>query len=307
MASNSLFENMGLTNKSYLLDADFMESEPVNTKADEIVPIGKLIPFKKHTFKVNTEDSAFQELVESIKEGGIIYPILVRPIGDDMYEIIAGHRRVAAAKVAGLTEVPVIIKVLSDYEATFVMVHSNLYRPEISISEKAKSYRLLRDEGKHQGVKGEDTAAMMGEQYSDSRRKVYRYIKLSYLTDEFLEWIDTKVLSVNIGLELASMDEDTQKQLYDFLKEYKVKLSITQAENLAKKYNEKNKQLSIEDMTAELLVPAAKKKASTKVTFKRSQLQEYFEPDTDEETMSNVIFTLLQKYKAGVLDQYLDN
>ncbi len=307
MASNSLFENMGLTNKSYLLDADFMESEPVNTKADEIVPIGKLIPFKKHTFKVNTEDSAFQELVESIKEGGIIYPILVRPIGDDMYEIIAGHRRVAAAKVAGLTEVPVIIKVLSDYEATFVMVHSNLYRPEISISEKAKSYRLLRDEGKHQGVKGEDTAAMMGEQYSDSRRKVYRYIKLSYLTDEFLEWIDTKVLSVNIGLELASMDEDTQKQLYDFLKEYKVKLSITQAENLAKKYNANNKQLSFEELTAELLAPVAKKKASTKVTFKRAQLQEYFDPDTDEETMSNVIFILLQKYKDGVLDQYLED
>jgi len=307
MASNSLFENMGLTNKSYLLDEDFMESEPANTKADEIVPISKLIPFKKHTFKVNTEDSAFQELVESIKEGGIIYPILVRSIGDDMYEIIAGHRRVAAAKVAGLTEVPVIIKVLSDYEATFVMIHSNLYRPEISISEKAKSYRLLRDEGKHQGVKGEDTAAMMGEQYSDSRRKVYRYIKLSYLTDEFLEWIDTKVLSVNIGLELASMDEDTQKQLYDFLKEYKVKLSIMQAENLAKKYNANNKQLSFEELTAELLAPVAKKKASTKVTFKRAQLQEYFEPDTDEETMSNVIFTLLQKYKDGVLDQYLED
>lgn len=201
---------------------------------------------------------------------------------------------------------PAIIKVLSDYEATFVMVHSNLYRPEISISEKAKSYRLLRDEGKHQGVKGEDTAAMMGEQYSDSRRKVYRYIKLSYLTDDFLELIDTKKLSVNIGLEIASMDEDTQKQLYDFLEEYKVKISITQAESLAKKYGANNKQLSFEELTAELLAPVAKKKASSKVTFKRAQLQEYFEPDTDEETMSTVIFTLLQKYKDGVLDQYLE-
>lgn len=305
MASNNLFENMGLTNKSYLLDEDFVESVPVNTKADEILPIGKLIPFKKHTFKVNTEDSAFQELVESIKEGGIIYPILVRPIGDDMYEIIAGHRRVAAAKVAGLTEVPVIIKVLSDYEATFVMVHSNLYRPEISISEKAKSYRLLRDEGKHQGIKGEDTAALMGEQYSDSRRTVYRYIKLSYLTDAFLEWVDTKKISVNIGLELANMDEDTQTQLYDFLNEYKIKISIEQAEHLAKEYGI-SKQLSFEELTAELLAPVAKKKASTKVTFKRAKLQEYFEPDTDEETMSNVIFTLLQRYKEGVLDQYLE-
>jgi len=306
MASNNVFENMGLTNLSYLLDEESVEPTPANVKNDEIIPISKLIPFKKHTFKVNTEDSAFQELVESIKEGGLIYPILVRPIGD-MYEIIAGHRRVAASKEAGLNEVPAIIKVLSDYEATFVMVHSNLYRPEISISEKAKSYRLLRDEGKHQGVKGEDTAAMMGEQYSDSRRKVYRYIKLSYLTDEFLEWIDTKVLSVNIGLEIATMDEDTQKQLYDFLNKYNVKLSITQAENLAKKYNANNKQLSFEEFTAELLAPVAKKKEGTKVTFKRSQLQKYFKPDTDEETMSNVIFTLLQKYKDGVLDQYLED
>lgn len=306
MASNNVFKNMGLTNLSYLLDEESVEPTPANVKNDEIIPISKLIPFKKHTFKVDTEDSAFQELVESIKEGGLIYPILVRPIGD-MYEIIAGHRRVAASKKAGLNEVPAIVKVLSDYEATFVMVHSNLYRPEISISEKAKSYRLLRDEGKHQGVKGEDTAAMMGEQYSDSRRKVYRYIRLSYLTDEFLELIDTKVLSVNIGLEIATMDEDTQKQLHDFLNKYNVKLSITQAENIAKKYNANNKKLSIEELTAELLAPVVKKKTSTKVTFKRSQLQEYFKPDTDEETMSNVIFALLQKYKDGVLDQYLEN
>ena len=105
---------------------------------------------------------------------------------------------------------------------------------------------------------------------------MYRYIKLSYLTDDFLELIDTKKLSVNIGLEIASMDEDTQKQLYDFLEEYKVKISITQAENLAKKYGANNKQLSFEELTAELLAPVAKKKASTKVTFKRTQLQEYF-------------------------------
>lgn len=290
--NNPAFQDM-----SYLLDEEVVGE---NSGNEQVISINLLIPFKKHTFKVNTEDSAFQELVESIKEGGLIYPILVRPAGD-MYEIIAGHRRVAACKAAGLTEVPAVVKVLSDYEATFVMVHSNLYRPEISISEKAKSYRLLRDEGKHQGVKGEDTAAMMGEQYSDSRRKVYRYIKLSYLTDEFLEWIDTKVLSVNIGLEIATMDEDTQKQLYDFLNEYNVKLAITQAENLAKKYNANNKQLSFEELTAELLAPVAKKKASPKVTFKRSQLQEYFKPDTDEETMANVIFTLLQKYKDGAL------
>ena len=304
MAKNNLFENMGLTDLSYLLEEP-AEPAPASVKKDEVLPIDKLVPFKKHTFKVNTEDSAFQELVESIKEGGLIYPILVRPIGNK-YEIIAGHRRVAAALEAGLTEVPVVIKVLSDYEATFVMVHSNLYRPEISISEKAKSYRLIRDEGKHQGIKGEDTAAMMGEQYSESRRTVYRYIKLSYLTEEFLELIDSKLLPVNIGLEIAAMSEDTQTLLYDFLKEYKVKLSIIQAENLAKKYHENGDLLSNEDLIGELLAPALKKKASTKVTFKKSQLQEYFSPDTEEETMSNIILQLLQKYKEGLLDKYLD-
>lgn len=304
MANVDLFKDMGLTNLSYLLDEDTAEPAESGAKEEEKININKLIPFKKHTFKVDTEDASFQELVDSIKEGGLIYPVLVRPM-EDRYEIIAGHRRVAACKKAGLTEIPVIIKSLSDYEATFVMVHSNLYRPEITISEKAKSYRLLRDEGKHQGIKGEDTAALMGEQYSDSRRTVYRYIKLSYLTDAFLEWVDAKKISVNIGLEFANMDEDTQTQLYDFLNEYKIKISIKQAEHLAKKYGI-SKQLSFEELTAELLAPAAKKKASTKLTFKRAKLQEYFEPDTDEETMSNVIFTLLQRYKEGVLDQYLE-
>lgn len=304
MANVDLFKDMGLTNLSYLLDEDSSEPAESGAKEEEKIDINKLIPFKKHTFKVDTEDGSFQELVDSIKEGGLIYPVLVRPM-EDRYEIIAGHRRVAACKKAGLTEIPVIIKSLSDYEATFVMVHSNLYRPEITISEKAKSYRLLRDEGKHQGIKGEDTAALMGEQYSDSRRTVYRYIKLSYLTDAFLEWVDAKKISVNIGLEFANMDEDTQTQLYDFLNEYKIKISIEQAEHLAKKYGI-SKQLSFEELAAELLAPVAKKKASTKVTFKRAKLQEYFEPDTDEETMSNVIFTLLQRYKEGVLDQYLE-
>lgn len=304
MANVDLFKDMGLTNLSYLLDEDSSEPAESGAKEEEKIDINKLIPFKKHTFKVDTEDASFQELVDSIKEGGLIYPVLVRPM-EDRYEIIAGHRRVAACKKAGLTEIPVIIKSLSDYEATFVMVHSNLYRPEITISEKAKSYRLLRDEGKHQGIKGEDTAALMGEQYSDSRRTVYRYIKLSYLTDAFLEWVDAKKISVNIGLEFANMDEDTQTQLYDFLNEYKIKISIEQAEHLAKKYGI-SKQLSFEELAAELLAPVAKKKASTKVTFKRAKLQEYFEPDTDEETMSNVIFTLLQRYKEGVLDQYLE-
>lgn len=303
MANADLFKDMGLTNLSYLLDEDSAEPAESVTKEEEKIAINKLIPFKKHTFKVDTEDASFQELVDSIKEGGLIYPVLVRP-ADDMYEILAGHRRVAACREAGFTEIPVIIKQLSDYEAAFVMVHSNLYRPEIAISEKAKSYRLLRDEGKHQGIKGMDTAAIMGEQYSDSRRKVYRYIKLSYLTDNFLEWIDTKKLSVNIGLKLADMDEATQIQLYDFLNEYQVKLSMEQAEHLEKIYGIQ-KNLSFEELTKELLAPVVKKK-STKVTFKRAKLQEYFEPDTDEETMSAVIFALLQKYKDGILKQYFD-
>lgn len=303
MAKPDLFENMGLTNKSYLLDEMFTEAEMIEKKEDEMLSIDRLFTFRKHTFRVDTEDTAFEELVESIKEGGLIYPILVRPVGD-RYEIIAGHRRVAASRKAGLTEVPAIIKNLSDYEAAFVMVHSNLYRPEISISEKARSYRLLRDEGKHQGKKGVDTAALMGEQHADSRRKVYRYIRLSYLTDELLEWVDTKKISVNIGVVQSSMDEAAQIQIYDFMQEHKVRISIEQAEHLVEQYNV-HKKLSSEEVKAQLLVPEAEKKQNTRLTFKRSQLQEYFEPDTDERTMADVIMTLLQRYRDGVLDKFL--
>lgn len=298
---SNIFDNPGFKDMSYLLDEAASEDIiPQGTGNEQIIPAKLLIPFKGHPFEVNTEDDDFWELVESIKEGGLIYPILVRPCGTK-YEIIAGHRRVEAYKAAGHTEVPVIVRILSDYEAVFIMVHSNLYRPEIKISERAKAFRMLRDAGKSQSA---NTGASIAKDYKISRRKVYRYIRLSYLSDVYLELIDKKKLSINVGMEFSYLDEDAQGILYEFLDEYKVTVSTEQAKELRSIF-EKNSELTTEWISSVLLLPP-KKKENAKVSFKKSELQEYFKPDTDEKFISNVIHQLLRKYKEGVLDQYIE-
>jgi len=298
---DNLYSNMNISDMSYLLDPAAV-SEPINKPIDSItaeeliVPLTTLVPFKNHPFHVDKEGEEFQQLVESIRENGLIYPILVRPFGE-RHEIIAGHRRAAACEEAGLLEVPVIIRKLDDFDATILMVHSNFYREKILVSEKAKAYRMCMEAEKHQGKKGIDTAMLVGKEH-DSRRQVYRYIRLSYLTNEFLDMLDMGKLAVNVGVELSYLDEKSQIALNAFVDEYKILPSIEQAANLRKKYEETENSLSFESIVAEL-VSNLKKKTSNNVSFKRKDLQAYFDEDANSDYMQSVIIKLLQKYKDG--------
>lgn len=249
----NVFEDMNITDNSYLLDEGLLDSEVQEGRSkEETVLLQDLIDFPGHPFKVNTETDDFDELVESIKANGLIYPILVRPEGKK-YQIISGHRRVAASRVAGLDEIPAIIRPMDDYESTVLMVHSNLYRPEISIKEKARAYRLCYDAEKHQGKNiGGDTAANIGAKASDSRRKVYRYIRLSYLSNGLLDVVDEKRLAINIGIELSYLSTEEQEMLFSVMEEYSILPSIEQSAVL-RKLSEERADISKEKIIALLL------------------------------------------------------
>jgi ParB family chromosome partitioning protein len=304
VANNNLYNNMGLSDFSYLLDpsaVDAGQTMGVEIKnAETTLKIADLVPFRNHPFHVDTESEDFQQLVESIRENGVIYPVLVRPM-DDKYEIIAGHCRVAASKMAGLNEIPAICKVMDDYEATIIMVHTNINgRGKILLSEKAKAYRMCMDAEKHQGRKGVDTAVMVGNG-QDSKRQVYRFVRLSYLSDDFLRLLDDGKLPVTTGHELAYLDARSQEALYTYIEQFKKYPSMNQASKLRELYEVNHESLSFERIVTEL-TDAPKIKAATKVSFKTKQLADYFDDGTDAEQMSNVILMLLTKYRNGEIE-----
>ena len=310
--ANNLFDNMGLSDMSYLLDPQSQEQtvdsekmiDQVSKPDETTVALSSLVPFKNHPFHVDTDSEEFINLVDSIRENGVIYPILIRPMGEK-YEIIAGHCRATAAEKAGLTEIPAVIKVMDDYEATVIMVHTNIYgRDKIRISEKAKAYRMCMDAEKHQGKKGVDTATMIGNG-QDSKRQVYRFVRLSYLSDDFLEFIDTGKLPVSTGLEIAYMDKDSQTALGEYIDTVNKLPSTEQASKLRKLYEDTSESLTFERIVAEL-TEKPKVKAPTKLTFKTKDIESYFDQGTDAEQMENVILMLLSKYHNGDFDNMLD-
>lgn len=306
MGRKSIFDGLedSLSDSTdYLLEPGFDGENKEAAKQKVIksateVPISSLVGFRGHPYRVDEQAEDFQQLVDSIKENGILYPLLVRSLKNDSYEIISGHRRVAAAKTAGFTEVPVIIRVLNDDEATIAMVHSNFYREKILISEKAKAYRMCMDAEKHQGIKGIDSATLTGKD-QDSKRQVYRYVRLSYLNEHYLQMIDDGVLAFNSGYELSFLDENSLKALWEFITCFDKVPSLDQSIALKKLYEEKKDSLTYEMILAELGEQKEEKKPSVKVTLNAKKLYEYFTPETSVETMQSVIMELLEGYKSG--------
>ena len=181
------------------------------------IDIAKLNDFSNHPFKVS-DDEKMEELTESIRERGVLLPILVRKTNDEEYEIISGHRRTHAARLAGIEKVPVIIRELSDDDATIVMVDSNIQREEILPSEKAKAYKMKYDAIKNQGTAGK-RLQQIGEENGENYKSVQRYIWLSRLNDELLDWVDTKRLGLGQGVDLSWLDEKEQNLVLKVLKE----------------------------------------------------------------------------------------
>ena len=220
-----------------------MGLQPVENSVDKIVylPLSELHTPRNHPFKV-IDDAAMQEMAESVKQSGVLSPGIVRPLESGGYELLAGNRRKRASELAGLDQMPIIIKNLTDDEAIILMVDSNLQREELLPSEKAFAYKLKLDAMKRQGVRNDltlspmatklDSAAELGKQSGESRDQVFRYIRLTELTPDLLELVDEKKIAFRPAVELSYLTKEEQQILYDVIDTDEVFPSIKQAQDL---------------------------------------------------------------------------
>lgn len=183
------------------------------------IPVEKLRPFAGHPFKVKDDDE-MNTLIESIQMQGVLSPLIVRPIENtDEYEVISGHRRLHAARKAGITEVPALIYALDRDAAAIAVVDSNLHREHILPSEKAFAYKLKMEALSHQGTSrqlGEKwSVSQISESANESERQIHRYIRLTYLIPEFLEKMDKGEIALSVGVELSFLDESSQREVLE--------------------------------------------------------------------------------------------
>lgn len=225
---------------------DYEKAEKV-----EEINISSIKDFPNHPFKV-INDEKMQEMVKSVKEYGVILPVIVRPKKDGTYEMISGHRRKRACELAGIKQIRCIVKDLTDDEATILMVDSNIQREEILPSEKAFAYKLKLEAMKHQGkridleenetstpvVSKLRTDEILGEEVGESRENIRRYIRLTYLIPELLEEVDNKRIAFRPAVELSYLEEDYQYVVLNKLQYDEVSPSLSQAITLKKMQQE---------------------------------------------------------------------
>ena len=254
------------------------------------VPLSELYTFKGHPFRV-LDDEKMQETVESVKQYGVLMPGIVRPHPEGGYEVIAGHRRWRACELAGLTEMPVIIREMDDDTAVVLMVDTNIQREDILPSEKAKAYRMKYEAMKHQGSKGEKyTADVIGEAAGDSGRTVQRYIRLSELVEELLDYVDENKIPMVVGEKLSYLKAEEQAWVVDAISNSGIFPSKAQAEQL--------KAVSVTGELTEGKVYAVlvrKEKENVNVTIPAKKISNYFPIGYSKEQIEDVIYTLLEE------------
>ena len=193
------------------------------------IEIEKIHPFRNHPFHV-VDDARMQDLIESIRTNGILTPAIVRSVGKDEYEMISGHRRMHAAKILGMERIPVIIREMSDDEAIVKMVDSNIQREELLPSEKAFAYKMKMEAMKRQaGRPSKENACqngtnlrsdvIMGDEVGESARQVQRYIRLTELIPDLLDYVDKKRIQFTVAVEISYIEKEIQQWVYEYIKE----------------------------------------------------------------------------------------
>ena len=271
----------------------FGASEPVTGEVVTSVSLHQLHTFKDHPFRV-VDDNKMQETVESVSKYGILVPGIVRPHPEDGYEVVAGHRRWRACELAGLSEMPVIIRELDDDAATIIMVDTNIQREDILPSEKAHAYKMKYDAMKHQGSKGgKYTADLVGEAAGESGRTVQRYIRLAELVQELLDQVDTGKLPMMAGEKLSYLKIEEQAWVVDAIGNSGLFPSKVQAEQL--KALSETGELT-EGKVYAILVK--KENGNMGVTLPAKRIRGYFPSSYSKEQMEEVIYTLLEQWKG---------
>ncbi|MBQ7370990.1 MAG: ParB/RepB/Spo0J family partition protein [Blautia sp.] len=266
------------------------------------IEIVKIRPFKNHPFRV-VDDEKMQDLVESIQVNGILSPVLIRPIGNDIYEMVSGHRRIHAASILGMECVPAIIREMTDDEAVVKMVDANIQREELLPSEKAFAYNMKMEAMRRQGARNDLTSGQNGpklavetisQEVGDSSRQVKRFIRLTELIPELLDYVDQKRIQFTVAVEISYINQEIQKWLYEYIRDNGA-IKLNQAEIL-------RTQLQAGAMTEAKMIQLLNnsqpgKIPSSKLTFSEKKLREYFPEDYTTTEMRNVIEDLLTDWK----------
>ena len=268
------------------------------------IPIDALHPFTNHPFKV-LDDELMEQTVESIKQIGVVSPLIVRPDPEGGLEILSGHRRLHAAQLAGLETVPVIVKEMDDDAAIIFMVDSNLQRENILPSERAFSYKMKLEAMKHQGERGDLTSAQVGpkswaaqvvaEEAGDSKSQVKRYIRLTNLIPEILDMVDEKKIAFNPAVELSYLKPSEQKEFLEAMDYAQASPSLSQAQRLKKLSQEGGCTL---DAMCEVM-NEIKKDELDHVTIKNEVLRKYFPKSYTPKQMQDTIIRLLEKWQRS--------
>ena len=265
----------------------------------------KLQPFKNHPFKVK-DDEEMDKTVESIKQFGVLNPVIVRPLEEGGYEIVSGHRRCHASELAGLTTVPGIVRNLDDDAATILMVDSNLQRETLLPSERAFAFKMKMDAMSHQGQRldltcgqlghklpGQKTRDLLAEQTGDSARNIQRYISLTNLIPELLEMVDTKQIAFNPGVELSYLKDKEQLDFLEAMDYAQAAPSLSQAQRLKKL--SQDGLCTFEAMCA--VMGEEKKGDIDRVTFKTGDIKKYFPKSYTPKQMEDTIIKLLDQWQ----------
>ncbi len=274
------------------------------------LPLDKLEPFPNHPFKV-IDDDKMLETVESIKERGVLVPILVRPKNDGNFEIVSGHRRHHASQLAGLTEIPAIVREMDDDTAILLMVDSNLQREELLPSEKAFAYKMKLDAMKRQGQRTDLTCAriahkfdgmksrdILAEEVGESKDQIRRYIRLTYLVPDLLDRVDNKTMAFNAAVEVSYLTEPEQIMLCDAIEREECTPNLSQAKRL-KQYSQDGK-LDENVMDA---IMTEEKPIEDKLVLKGDVLAKYFPRTYTPSQKQKIIVKLLEDWHKRQLRQ----
>ena len=258
--------------------------------------------FPNHPFKVK-QDEAMAEMVDSVKQYGVLVPALVRPKADGGYEMVAGHRRKCAATLAGITEMPCIVRNLTDDEATIIMVDSNLQRETILPSEKAFAYKMKLEAMKRQGQRSDLTSTPLvsksrsneelGQKNGDSREQVRRFIRLTELIPSVLDMVDSGKIAFRPAVELSYLSKEQQQSLYDTMECEDCTPSLAQAIKM-KEFSRDGK------LTEEVILSIMQEeKPNQREQFKmpKERISKYFTPGTPAQKIEDTIIKALELYR----------
>lgn len=269
------------------------------------IDVRAIYPFENHPFRV-VDDEKMEELVESIKANGVLTPVLVRPDDEGTYEMISGHRRLHAAKKAGLLKIPAIVKAMTNDDAVIAMVDANVQREEILPSERAFSLKMKMDALNHRGKRTDltlsheetkfHTAEKIGEAEGLGRAQVHRYIRLTELIPKLLDMVDEKRLALSVAVELSYMNRNVQQWIYEFIRENGM-IKQEQLMELRKYRDDRN--MTQEQLITILIGSASTVPTSKKITLNERKLHKFFPAYYSKAEMERVIFGLLEQWKQA--------